>query len=355
MINPDFWHNKRVLITGHTGFKGAWLGHWLCHMGAKVTGFALTPPSEVNLFDLSGLESKITHIIGDLRDLSALEGAVQQSDPEIVLHLAAQALVRPSYADPLETFSTNIMGTANLLQVCRDRAALKAIVVVTTDKCYENKEWPWGYREIDPMGGHDPYSASKGCAELITASMRRSFYVDSKTKIASARVGNVIGGGDWAADRLVPDLVRAFSNHQEVVIRYPNATRPWQHVLDPLCGYLCLAQHLCTDRGDQLSEGWNFGPSPESETSVRHIVEKAVQIWGDGASWRLDQAVNPHEAGYLTLDCAKARHGLGWGPTLPLDQALSWTFEWYRDILKNAVSAEAKTLAQIDQFMTLLK
>lgn len=326
-MNPAFWRGKRVLLTGHTGFKGSWLALWLQSLGAQVTGYALTPPTRPSLFEVAGVEPGMTSIIADIRDLGSLQSAFDQHRPEIVIHMAAQALVRHSYQNPVETYAINVMGTVHLLEAVRNTPGVRAVVNVTTDKCYENKEWCWGYRENEPMGGHDPYSSSKGCSELVTSAYRSAFLQNQGVALASARAGNVIGGGDWAPDRLLPDILRAFEQHQPVIVRNPHAVRPWQHVLEPLSGYLTLAEHLYT-QGQAFAGGWNFGPKEDDARPVQWIVEHMVRQWGDGASWQPDGGVHPHEANYLKLDIAKANAGLDWQPRWNLTQALGKTIEW---------------------------
>lgn len=333
-MNPTFWQGKRVFLTGHTGFKGGWLSLWLQHLGAQVTGFALPAPTTPSLFECAQVANGMTSIIGDIRDGVALAAAMNEAAPEIVIHMAAQPLVRRSYIDPVETYSTNVMGTVNLLEAVRQTASVRAVVNVTTDKCYENKEWVWGYRENEPMGGFDPYSSSKGCAELVTAAYRNSFfnvarYHEHRIAIATARAGNVIGGGDWAEDRLIPDILRAIQQGQSVNIRSPHAIRPWQHVLEPLSGYLALAEKLHT-RGTAFAEAFNFGPAEEDAKSVQWIVQELTQQWGDGASWHLDSGKHPHEAHYLKLDCSKARVSLAWSPRWHLAQALQAIIVWHK-------------------------
>lgn len=327
----NFWKGKRVFITGHTGFKGAWLALWLKKLGANVTGFSLAA-EEQSLFTYADIDSEVNSIIGDIRDLSALTNALHDSGAEVVFHLAAQALVRPSYNDPVTTLSTNIMGTAHLFEAVRKCEKVQAVVNVTSDKCYENREEIWGYREHDPMGGYDPYSASKGCSELITSAYQRSFFFgheDNVVALASARAGNVIGGGDWAAERLVPDIIRSFMARQEVVIRSPKAIRPWQHVCEPLWGYLLLAEKLCA-KGQDFVGGWNFGPEQQDARDVAWISNRLVEQWPEHVpGWRTDSAAHPHEAHYLKLDNTKARTYLGWQPTLDLSTALGWTIDWY--------------------------
>ena len=325
--------NKRVLITGHTGFKGSWLALWLSQMGAKVTGYSLQPPTNPNHFQLLGFN--INSMIGDIRDTDKLKQAFKEQQPEIVFHLAAQAIVRLSYKDPTETLTTNVMGTINVLEAARASDSVRAMIVVTSDKCYENREWPWGYREIDALGGYDPYSASKGCAEIITSCWRNSFFnlkdygKTHSTLLASARSGNVIGGGDWAPDRLIPDIMRAVSQSQKVTIRNPGATRPWQHVLEPLSGYLLLGQKLLEGR-KEFAEAWNFGPSEEENLSVDEIVGQVKTLWPK-IDYQIQRSPDqPHEAGLLRLDCAKARSRLQWHPIWDSKNAVEKTTEWYQ-------------------------
>jgi len=327
-VNRTFWKGRRVFITGHTGFKGSWLTLWLKESGALVTGFSLAPPSEPAVFDIAGIADGVDDQRGDVRDLPALKAALAKAQPEVVFHLAAQSLVRASYADPVSTYATNVMGTVHLLEAVRTTDGVRAVVNVTSDKCYENREWPWGYREIEAMGGSDPYSSSKGCSELVTTAYRRSFLSGQGPALASARAGNVIGGGDWAADRLVPDAIRAFLAGRELTIRYPNAIRPWQHVLDPLAGYLVLAERL-HDGTPGVADSWNFGPLPSNEQPVSVVVDALARLWGDGR-WRHQTGEHLHEHQYLRLDCTKARTQLGWTPRMDLDTALHQTVEWYR-------------------------
>jgi CDP-glucose 4,6-dehydratase len=333
-MNSEFWRGKRVLLTGHTGFKGSWLSLWLQSSGAKVTGYALAPPTRPSLFEVAGVGAGMTSIIGDVRDLERLCGVFAEHQPEIVIHMAAQPLVRYSYHEPVETYSTNVMGTVHLLEAVRRTRSVRAVVNVTSDKCYENREWVWGYRENEPMGGYDPYSNSKGCAELVTSAYRNSYfhpaqYDAHRVAIASARAGNVIGGGDWAADRLIPDIMRAITQGQPVGIRNPHAVRPWQHVLEPLAGYLALAERLYQD-GAAFAEGWNFGPSDEDAQPVQWIVERLTDAWGEGASWTRDAGDHPHEANYLKLDCSKAKARLDWRPRWQLSQALEAIIAWHK-------------------------
>ena len=350
----EFWRDRRVLVTGHTGFKGAWLSLWLERLGAHVIGFALPPATSLSLFSLASIHERIDSQFGDVRDPSAVDAVMARSRPEVVFHLAAQSLVRRSYVDPIGTYATNVMGTAHVLDAARRIAGLRAIVVVTSDKCYENRELLRPYREDDPMGGHDPYSSSKGCAELVTAAWRRSFFQSGSTEpvgVGSARAGNVIGGGDWAEDRLVPDCMRAFAAGDPVVLRHPAAVRPWQHVLDPLSGYLSLAAGLAAEpRG--FGEAWNFGPSTEDARPVAWVVDQLVRFWGDGARWEADRGTHPHEAGLLQVDASKARARLAWAPRLSPEVGLRWTVDWYKRVGAGA-DAAALTLDQIAQFETL--
>ena len=352
-VNPSFWRGKKVFLTGHTGFKGSWLSLWLQQLGAEVTGYALQPPTNPSLFEVANVVQGMKSIIGDIRDGAALAKAMCEAAPDIVIHMAAQPLVRRSYLDPVETYSTNVMGTVHLLEAVRQTQSVRAVVNVTSDKCYENKEWDWGYRENEAMGGFDPYSNSKGCAELVTAAYRSSFfnpakYAEHEIALASGRAGNVIGGGDWAADRLVPDILRAISENRPVVIRNPQAIRPWQHVLEPLSGYLQLAQKLY-EEGAAYAEGWNFGPNEEDAKPVRWIVERLTRQWGDGANWKLDQAEHPHEAHYLKLDCSKAKMRLDWHPRWSLSKALEYIIVWHKALQQNQDMREF-SLRQIAAF-----
>jgi CDP-glucose 4,6-dehydratase len=329
-VNPTFWKGKKVFITGHTGFKGSWLTLWLQDMGAIVKGYALDPNTNPNLFTQAKVAQNMDSEIGDITDLNHINDSMKIFNPEVLIHMAAQPLVRLSYQEPVLTYTTNVMGTVNVLEAARKCTNLKAIVSVTTDKCYENKEWPWGYRENEPMGGHDPYSSSKGCVELVTAAYRKSFFNDENSAfLASARAGNVIGGGDWSADRLIPDILKAFEKNEPVIVRNPMSTRPWQHVLEPLSGYLVLAQHLFED-GSNVAEGWNFGPKDEDCKPVSWILDRMVTKWGNGASWELDKNNNPHEAGYLKLDCSKAAMRLNWYPKWNLEHTLERIINWHQ-------------------------
>lgn len=347
-MNPDFWRGKRVLLTGHTGFKGSWLSLWLQSMGAELKGLALEPPTTPSLFAEAKVAQGMVSQIGDIRDYDTVHQVVAVFKPEIVIHMAAQPLVRYSYKNPIETYATNVMGTVHLLEAIRQTGTAKVVVNVTTDKCYENKEWVWGYREDEPMGGFDPYSSSKGCSELVTSAYRRSYFAETGIALASARAGNVIGGGDWAEDRLVPDILSAFANNQPVVIRNPHSTRPWQHVLEPLSGYLTLAEKLWHEP-ETYAEGWNFGPRDEDAKPVGWIVEQLCSAWGEGASWRLDGENHPHEAGYLKLDISKARHKMDWTPSWNLGVALKKIVAWQQCYLRQG-DVRALCLKQIYEF-----
>lgn len=323
-----FWQDKRVFLTGHTGFKGSWLTLWLHTLGAKVYGYALPPDSTPALFDVARVEVLLTkHTLADIRDSKSLATAMNEAQPDIVLHLAAQPLVRRSYLDPVETYTINIMGTVNLLEAIRQSNTVKAVVNVTTDKCYENKEWLWPYRENEPLGGHDPYSSSKGCAELVTASYRNSFLSAKGVGVATARAGNVIGGGDWSADRLIPDCLRAVEAGETLMIRSPHATRPWQHVLEPLKGYLMLAEALYQNP-NTFGTAWNFGPHEQDAKEVAWIVDRLAHQVPD-MRWEVDTKPQPHEAHLLKLDSSKARHLLNWQPTWGLETALEKIAEWH--------------------------
>lgn len=333
-MNPEFWRGKRVFLTGHTGFKGSWLAMWLQQMGAQVVGYALPPPTNPSLFKVAGVGDGMHSIVADIRDLPTLTAAIADHRPEIVFHLAAQALVRLSYEQPVETYAINVMGTVNLLEAVRRVGSVKALVNVTSDKCYENRETSKGYREDEPLGGYDPYSSSKACAELVTAAYRNSFFntadhASHGLALASARAGNVIGGGDWAEDRLIPDIMRAFLADKPVAIRNPRAIRPWQHVLEPSSGYLLLAEKLCSE-GGKFAEAWNFGPDDADAKPVQWVVERIAEAWGRAGAWAADKGAHPHEATYLALDCSKAREKLGWRPRWSLDRALDAMSEWYR-------------------------
>jgi CDP-glucose 4,6-dehydratase len=347
-MNPDFWRGKRVLITGHTGFKGSWLSLWLQSMGANLSGIALEPPTEPALFAVARVAEGMEHHIVDIRDFASVKARMDGFQPEIVIHMAAQPLVRLSYSQPVETYATNVMGTVHVLEAARHAGSVKAIVNITTDKCYENREWVWGYREDEPMGGHDPYSNSKGCAELVSSAYRKSFLKEAGIAMATARAGNVIGGGDWALDRLVPDVMRALEQHEPVLIRNPHAIRPWQHVLEPLSGYLLLAERLYI-HGQLDAEGWNFGPRDEDARSVQWIVEYLCEQWDRGASWTLQPGDHPHEASFLKLDISKARQRLQWTPSWTLETALKNITEWHQAWLQG-LDMRTVCMNQINQY-----
>ncbi len=352
----SFWSGKRVLITGHTGFKGSWLALWLQELGADVVGLALEPPTTPSLFKDGRVGEGMTSLIGDVRDLDVVVKTIERYQPEIIFHMAAQSLVRPSYDSPVETYATNVMGTVHVLEAMRRVGSARVGIFVTSDKCYENNESElWGYREHDPMGGSDPYSSSKGCAELVVSSYRNSYFEAraeaSRVAIASVRAGNVIGGGDWADDRLLPDIVRAFSAGRSVRIRRPDAVRPWQHVLGPLDGYMQLAEQLW-EEGKEYTGGWNFGPADGDARSVQYVVEQMIERWGSVASATFDESDHPHEATNLRLDCSKARTLLGWHSRLALDEALAWTVEWYRSVDQGA-DPQALTVDQIHRYRQL--
>jgi CDP-glucose 4,6-dehydratase len=355
----NIWAGKRVFLTGHTGFKGGWLALWLAHLGAEVRGYSLDPYTIPNLFSEARIGSKVEDIRGDIRDAATLESALKGFAPEVIFHLAAQPLVRLSYADPLTTYETNVIGTARVLDAVRRAPSVRAVVSITTDKCYENKEWVWGYRETDPLGGYDPYSSSKACAEIVSAAYRQSYFpVDKMSEhrvaIATARAGNVIGGGDWSTDRLIPDLVRGLVTGKPVAIRRPHAIRPWQHVLEPLQGYLQLAEKLLTPGAARYATAYNFGPAEEDARPVGWIAERMTKTWGGGASWFLDEDSSVHEARYLKLDSSRARADLGWATRLKLGGALDWVVSWYQAQAGGA-DMQSYTVEQIVQYESLLK
>lgn len=345
-----FWKNKKILVTGHTGFKGSWLSLWLQQMGANVTGFALPPVGPVNLFTLANISGGMQSIIGDLRDFNQVNEAVTSTQPEIIIHMAAQPLVRYSYQAPVETYATNVMGTVHLFEAARQTSSVKTIINVTTDKCYENKEWQRGYHEDDRLGGHDPYSNSKACAELVTSAFRHSyFYGDSPIALASVRAGNVIGGGDWASDRLIPDIVQACIDKKPVILRNPESTRPWQHVLEPLGGYLLLAEKL-HNAPKNYATGWNFGPDDIDAKPVRWITDFIFKQWPHPDTWQQDKDRHPHEAHYLKLDCSKAKNELNWQPRWNIEKGLTETVNWYKAWQANENMRDI-TLQQIDRFI----
>ncbi|MBU2647044.1 CDP-glucose 4,6-dehydratase [bacterium] len=336
----DFWNGKKVFVTGHTGFKGTWLSVWLNTMQAKVAGYSLAPPTCPSLFELTGLQTLVETTIADIRDLKQLKGAIYQFQPEILFHMAAQPLVRESYLTPVETYETNVMGTVNVLEAVRSCGSVKAVVIITTDKCYANQEWIWGYRENEPMGGYDPYSSSKACAELVVDGYRQSFFHPDNysvhgVAVASARAGNVIGGGDWSSDRLIPDCIRALLDRKEIILRNPSAIRPWQHVLEPLNGYLLLAQKL-VEEGCRYAGAYNFGPVDGDCAAVVEVVKMLCDSWGGDATYRVQNDSGPHEANILKLDCSKARHELNWVPRWRLEKAIDLVVEWSKAYQKQA-------------------
>lgn len=352
----SFWSGRSVFLTGHTGFKGSWLSLWLQMKGANLSGFALKPPTHPSLFEVADVSYGMRSTIGDIRDARTIASSLRDASPEVVIHMAAQPLVRASYRNPIETYETNVMGTVHLLEAVRQTPSVKAVLIVTSDKCYENREWQWGYREIDPMGGFDPYSSSKGCAELVTAAYKRSFFpsenfADHRVAIASARAGNVIGGGDWAEDRLIPDFIRAIFDGKPLIVRNPVATRPWQHVLEPLQGYLDLCERLL-EKGAEFAEAWNFGPSDEDARPVSWIADRLVAKWGEGAGWIQDQSYHPHEAKWLKLDCSKAREALRWHPRMNLSLALDLLVEWFKEF-EAGQNMRNITLSQISRYEKL--
>ena len=351
LVNP--WQGRRVFLTGHTGFKGGWLSLWLASRGARIRGYALDPSTDPNLFTAASVATILDDIRGDIRDYSKLEASMMDFAPEVVFHLAAQPLVRRSYLDPLGTYATNVMGTIHVLEAIRKTPSVRAVVCITTDKCYQNQEWAWPYRETDPLGGYDPYSSSKACAEIVSAAYRSSWFQgerspEHRVALATARAGNVIGGGDWSEDRLIPDLIRGFQAKQPVLIRRPNAIRPWQHVLEPLHGYILLAEGLLA-RHERLETAFNFGPAGEVPWSVERIATKLMNLWGEGASWICDPDQGAHEANSLRLDASKARAELGWKSRLRIESALEWTIDWYRSWQQGA-EMERVTLAQIAKY-----
>ena len=350
-VDASFWRDRSVFVTGHTGFKGGWLSLWLARLGARVTGYALEPPAE-GVFRAAGLERDVRTVVADIRDAGRLTQALTAARPEVIFHLAAQPLVLRGHAAPVETFATNVMGTVHLLEAARRLEGLRAIVVVTSDKVYDNREWVWGYRERDALGGHEPYGASKACAELVVDAYRRSFFAGGErgaaVGVATARAGNVIGGGDWAEDRLVPDAIRAFRAGERLRLRNPLATRPWQHVLEPLAGYLLLAQRL-TSAPEAASGAWNFGPGPADTRSVHWVADELVRLWGDGAGWHLDNRAMPHEARLLAVDSTKATTGLGWRSLWSVERALDRSVSWYR-AQHHAADLRSLTIDQIEEY-----
>jgi CDP-glucose 4,6-dehydratase len=353
-LNRDFWRGRRVLVTGHTGFKGSWCTVWLHELGAETLGFALPPATTPSLYELASVANLTESVFGDIRDRAQLKAVVTRFKPEVILHFAAQSLVRMSYREPFETYETNVLGTASVLEAARATPGIRAVLIVTSDKCYENQGWQRGYKETDPLGGRDPYSSSKACAELVTAAYRASFFageLGSGPGIATVRAGNVIGGGDWAADRLLPDLFRAFGEKRSALIRNPASTRPWQHVLDPLNGYLGLAQRLVED--SSLGTAWNFGPPVEAIATVQEVADEICRLWGDGARWHHTPTEQPHEARELAVDAGKAQAELGWKPRLGLRQSLEWAVEWQKAIARGE-NARTLTERQIARFQELV-
>lgn len=348
-VNPSFWHGKRVFVTGHTGFKGSWLTLWLHSMGAIVKGYALEPPTNPSLFEVANVNDSIFSEIGDIRNLEALKKSMKEFSPDVLIHMAAQPLVRLSYIEPIETYTTNVIGTVNVLESARYCINLKAILSITTDKCYENREWVWGYREHDPMGGHDPYSSSKGCAELVTSAYRSSFFKGADTAhIASARAGNVIGGGDWAQDRLVPDILNAIDHNETIIVRNPKAIRPWQHVLEPLSGYLLLLEDLYNN-GEPFASAWNFGPKDDDCKSVEWILNRIKNEWNGVVTWKVEQDQQLHEAQLLKLDCSKAASLLNWYPFWDAKEAVKKIVEWHLS-WKSGADMNAYCLNEIEQY-----
>ena len=352
-MNRQFWKGKKVLITGHTGFKGSWLSLWLQTRGANVIGYSLPPPTEPSLFEIAHVAENMKSIEGDIRDLDRFQSAIAKFRPEIVINMAAQPIVRISYKNPIETYSTNVMGTAHVLEAVRLNDCVRVCLIITSDKCYENKEWLWGYREQDRLGGRDPYSSSKGCAELIVSAYRESFFSGIKDRgrnllVASTRAGNVIGGGDWAQDRLVPDIVKGLIENQPTTIRYPNAIRPWQHVLVPLSGYIELTERLWRD-GAKFEGAWNFGPRETDAKPVWWIADYLIRKWGQNARWLKDENQVEHEDSLLKLDCSKARTFLKWEPKLELETTLDWIVRWYKAYAEGENMRE-ETLDQIARY-----
>jgi CDP-glucose 4,6-dehydratase len=357
-MKPEFWRGRRVFVTGHTGFKGSWLCLWLQELGAKVTGYALAPSTQPNMFELCNVAEGMDSVSGDIRDLPRLQRTMKEAEPEVVFHLAAQPLVRASYQEPVETFHINVMGAVNLLDAVRQTKGIRSLVVITSDKCYENREWFWSYREKSSLGGADPYSSSKACVELVFAAYRKSFfnpdqYQEHGLALATARAGNVIGGGDWSTDRLVPDILDSLMANRPVEIRSPHAIRPWQHVLEPLHGYLSVAEHLYND-GLPFGGSWNFGPFESSEKTVSWMVNHLYNCWGTDMKWHHDTRRHPHENTYLKLDSSKARTLLGWAPELDLETTLEWIVEWTRKF-QESVDMRAVTMKQIRRFAHLVR
>ncbi len=348
-VSTAFWKGKKVFLTGHTGFKGSWLSLWLQNMGASVKGYSLKPNTKPALYNEANVADDMESEIGDIRNLDQITKSIVKFSPDVLIHMAAQPLVRLSYQEPVNTYSTNVLGTVNVLESARKCSNLKAIVSVTTDKCYENKEWEWGYRENEPMGGHDPYSSSKGCAELVTSAYRRSFFSSNDgPSLASARAGNVIGGGDWSEDRLVPDILRSIEKSEPLLIRNPRSTRPWQHVLEPLSAYLVLAQELFLN-GDKFAEAWNFGPKDEDCKTVGWVADKMTKSWGINLSQTIDKSNNPHEAGFLKLDCSKAAKRLNWQPQFNIKKTIDLLIEWHKIYISGG-DIKKRCLKEINEY-----
>ena len=357
-MDPQFWKDKKILVTGHTGFKGSWLSVWLKELGANVIGYSLAPPTNPSLFELANVAEGICSVTGDVRDLDHLKSVSQEYSPEILIHMAAQSLVVESHKDPYGTYTTNLLGTLNILEAVRHSDSIRVVIIITSDKCYKNNEWVWGYREDDSLGGIDPYSNSKACAELITSAYRDSYFKKTNTSfknvaVATVRAGNVIGGGDWAENRLIPDVMQSLASNNRVTIRNPNSIRPWQFVMEPLDGYLTLAEQLWT-HGEEYAEGWNFGPNENDAQTVFQIVEKLGQLWGTHVAWEELHQPYPQEANYLKLDCSKARKKLKWAPKLDLDATLKWVVEWYKSY-NNAEDVEKLTKSQVVAYQNLHK
>jgi len=355
-MNKEFWNDKTVLLTGHTGFKGSWLSLWLQKLHVNLIGFSKSIPTKPSLFQLANVEDGMTSIMGNVCDYEKICQVLKEYKPEIIIHMAAQAILRESYKDPLETFSTNVMGTVNLLESIRKEGEARVILNVTSDKCYEPNNSPQSYQETDRLGGNDPYSNSKACSELITSSFRNSFfnpnnYKEHKVALATCRAGNVIGGGDWGKDRLIPDIMLGVFNNQDISIRYPDAIRPWQHVLDPLNGYLILAEKLWST-GSDFAEGWNFGPMDSGGKSVKWIIDKITELWGHDIKWNIDKNFKPPEEGFLKLNCSKVKQRLDWEPKLKLEKGLEWTIDWYKQYQQNN-DMRIFTEKQIDNFQSL--
>ena len=349
-MNEKFWTDKRVFLTGHTGFKGSWLSLMLQNLGAKVTGYSLAPSTDPSLFEVADVVNGMTSIVGDICDLPTLQCTMGAARPDIVIHMAAQPLVRQSYAEPVETYATNVMGTVNVLESVRHTSCVKAVLVITTDKCYENREWVWGYRENDALGGFDPYSSSKACSEIVSSAYRSSYFTDKKVRLATARAGNVIGGGDWSQDRLIPDLIRSFVNKETAFIRNPNSIRPWQHVFEPLRGYIMLAERLYMAENEEYSRAWNFGPTDHDCKTVDWIASKMSSLWGDNASWTSGSSSELHEAKNLKLDTSLVTSKLGWTPIFSLEQGLMHLIEWNKEYLKSQ-NARDISVSQVRKYM----